>query len=139
MTRRSLRILLGIALASMAAGPVASGVRSLWMTRQAVASYARLIAAANAQDLDAVRAECSSRYLRDHEIRPSEGGGVADLPRNIHRNFQAWREGPDVWLCPTDRQGPVYRFIWDRDAYRFDGLAGLLRGGRVEGVAAGDF
>lgn len=139
MTLGRRRIVLGVALAALLAVPAAGVVRSLLMTRQAVASYARLIAAANAQDLDAVRAECSARYLREHEIVASEGGGVSGLPRGIHKNFRAWREGADVWLCPTDREGPVYRFVPEGGGFRFDGPVGLLRAGRVErGVEEGE-
>ena len=61
---------------------------------------------------------------------------MVGLPRGIHRNFQAWREGDEVWLCPTDRVGPVYRFVFEGGAWKFDGLVGLLRpGGRVEPAA----
>lgn len=140
MTSKRRWLIVVAALVAALAAPALGVVRSLMMTRQAVAAYARMIAAANAQDLDAVRAECSARYLREHELVASEGGGVVNLPRGIHRNFRAWREGDEVWLCPTDRQGPVYRFVPERGGFRFDGPVGLLRGGRVErGVAEDDF
>ena len=111
-------------------------VRSLLMTRKAVATYVAILAAVNAQDLDALGPLCTDRYLKGHPPARSPGGGVVGLPRGIHRNFQAWREGGEVWLCPTDRVGPVYRFVFEGGACKFDGLAGLLRpGGRVERAA----
>jgi len=127
--RGSAALLLAVALA----GPAARGVRSLRMTRRAMATYTALLAAANAQDLDAARALCSRRFVATHRLAASAGGGIAGLPRNIHRNFQVWREGDEVWLCPTDRVGPVYRFAAEAGSWKFDGPVGLLRpGGRVE-------
>ena len=131
MRPRSRRVGLAILGVLALAWPAWSVARSLWTTRQAVACYTRLIQAANVQDLTAVRAECSARYLRSHTIEASVGGGVLNLPRNIHRNFRAWEEGAEVWLCPTDRQGPVYRFVPETGRYRFDGPVGLLRGGEI--------
>ncbi|HEY2157758.1 MAG TPA: hypothetical protein VGH33_19165 [Isosphaeraceae bacterium] len=101
-------------------------------THGAVASYVALISAANAGDLDGVRRQCSARYGATHRIEAAREGGVVGLPRNIHKNFQAWRNGEDVWLCPTNRVGPVYRFVHEGGAWKFDGPAGVLRpGGRV--------
>ena len=128
--------LLALVAAGLLAVPAARLVRSLAMTRGGVATFARLLAAANAQDLDAVRSACSARYLATHEVERSPEGGVVGLPRVIHKNFRAWREGGDVWLCPTDRVGPVYRIVPERGAWKFDGLVGLLgAGGRVEAMA----
>jgi hypothetical protein len=59
------------------------------------------------------------------------------LPRNIHKNFQAWRHGKDVWICPTDRVGPIYQFVYEADGWKFDGPAGILRA-RGEIVPAGE-
>ncbi|MHC5543918.1 hypothetical protein ACYOEI_37300 [Singulisphaera rosea] len=96
--------------------------------RLALAAYGELLGAANRQDLDAIRRLCSSRYLASHALTPAREGGIVGFPRNIHKNFQAWREGPDVWICPTNRVGPVYRFVYQDGRWRFDGLLGLLRG-----------
>jgi hypothetical protein len=101
--------------------------------RGSVQSYTRLIAAANRQDLDAVRRLCSGRYLRTHALESAGEGGVAGLPRNIDKNFQVWRHGQDVWLCPTNRVGPVFQFVFESGGWKFDGPVGLLQpGGRVE-------
>jgi hypothetical protein len=94
--------------------------------RRAVKTYADLIAAANRQDLPAARSLCTSRYLRTHNLRVADEGGLVGLPRNISKNFQAWREGPHIWLCPTNRVGPVYQFVQEGSVWRFDGPVGLL-------------
>jgi len=96
--------------------------------RQAVTAFTALLDAANRQDIDAVRRLCTERYLQAHEPRPAREGGVVGLPRNIHKNFQAWRHGPHVWLCPTNRVGPLYQFVHESGSWRFDGPIGLLRG-----------
>jgi hypothetical protein len=95
--------------------------------RQAMATYTALIAAANRQDLDAIRRLCSKHYLETHAPRPAAEGGVVGLPRNVHKNFQAWRHGPNVWICPTNRVGPLYQFVLEHGAWRFDGPIGILR------------
>jgi hypothetical protein len=95
--------------------------------RQAMATYTALIAAANRQDLDAIRRLCTEHYLQTHTPRAAVEGGVVGLPRNIHKNFQAWRHGPNVWICPTNRVGPLYQFVFEHGAWRFDGPIGILR------------
>jgi hypothetical protein len=93
-----------------------------------VTAYTALIVAANRGDLDAVRRLCTSRYLKEHDVRPAREGGVVGLPRNIHKNFRAWRHGPHVWICPTNRVGPLYQFVFEAGSWRFDGPVGILRG-----------
>jgi hypothetical protein len=95
--------------------------------RQALANYTALIVAANQQDLAAIRRLCTARYLRTHAPRPADEGGVVGLPRNVHKNFQAWRHGPFVWVCPTNRVGPLYQFAFERGDWLFDGPIGILR------------
>lgn len=95
--------------------------------RQAVRAYTELMSAVNRQDLEAVRSLCSERYLRAHQPEPADEGGVVGLPRNIHKNFRAWRAGPNVWICPTNRIGPVYQLVPEGGGWRFDGPVGLLR------------
>ncbi len=96
--------------------------------RQSVIAFTELLAAANLGNLPRARALCSSRYLAAHPLHPSEEGGIVGLPRNMHPNFQAWREGPHVWICPTNRVGPIYQFALEGEAWKFDGPVGLLRG-----------
>lgn len=122
---------------ALAAGVLTGGVAfEVWITtpvRRAVRAYTDLIAAANRRDVDAARALCTTRYLAARPLRLAPEGGIVGLPRNVHKNFQAWREGDDVWLCPTNRYGPILRFIREADGWKFDGFAGLLTpGGRVE-------
>ena len=80
-----------------------------------------------AERLDAARALCSRRYLQTHELKVAGEGGLVGIPRNINKNFQAWREGPNVWICPTNRIGPVYQFVFEDGGWRFDGPVGILR------------
>ncbi len=129
------RIAVALIFASLLAIPTGRAVRSLRMTRSGVTTFTRLLASANAGDLDAVRSLCSGRYLGSHQVVRSAEGGVVGLPRMIHKNFQAWVEGDDVWLCPTDRLGPVYRLVLEEEAWKFDGLVGLLHErGQIEAV-----
>jgi len=139
-SRRAAAVVLAAGLAILTAGPAARWARSQMMIRRSVATYVRLLDAANAQDERAARALCTDRYASRNPPVASAGGGLIGLPRNIHRNFQAWRDGDDVWLCPTDRVGPVYRFVAEEGAWKFDGPAGMLRpGGRVErGMGEGE-
>lgn len=99
-------------------------------TRAAVSAYTRLTAAVNAQDLNAVKSLCTKRYLETHSFKTAPEGGLVGFPRFIHKNFQAWREGNAVWVCPTNRVGPVYQFLNEDDAWKYDGLIGLLRSGQ---------
>jgi hypothetical protein len=99
--------------------------------RDAMRAYSELVAAGNRGDLPAARKLCSGRFLADRPVALAEEGGIVGVPRSIHKNFKAWRQGPDVWICPTNRIGPVYRLIRDGDHWRFDGLVGELRPGNA--------
>jgi hypothetical protein len=79
------------------------------------------------QRLDAARALCSARYLRAHSLAVSAEGGIIGIPRNINMHFKAWREGPNVWVCPRDRVGPVYQFVHEAGRWRFDGPVALIQ------------
>jgi hypothetical protein len=95
--------------------------------REAVRAYTELLGAANGQDLAAVRRLCTARYLRVHPPALAPEGGVVGLPRNIHANFQAWKHDSHVWICPTNRVGPIYQFVREGGRWRFDGPIGWLR------------
>ena len=76
------------------------------------------------------RALCSSGYLSRRPLSLGPEGGIVGLPRAIDKNFEAWREGPNVWICPTKRTNtlrPVYQFIREDGAWRFDGPVAILR------------
>ncbi len=121
-------ILIGVGVAALLIAAVAVEAVRTRPIRQAVGAYTDLLVAANRQDLDAVRRLCSARYLRTHPLRPAAEGGVVGLPRNIHKNFQAWRQGPAIWVCPTNRTGPIFQFVHEDGRWRFDGPVGILRG-----------
>lgn len=106
--------------------------------RGAVRSFAALVTAANDGDLARAEGLCSRRYRAGHRLELAAEGGLVGLPRNVNKNFQAWRRGDDVLICPTNRVGPVYRFVEEEGAWRFDGTVGLLMpDGSV--AEAGDF
>ena len=109
-------------------------------TRGAVRTYEQLIAAANRADLEAAGSLCTARYRKAQPLKLADEGGIVGLPRNIHKNFQVWTHGRDVWLCPTNRVGPVYQFVREGDQWRFDGAVGLLMpdGKVVEGASLED-
>src|SRR5262249_19317567 len=109
---------------------VAVTLMAIWTRpiRLAVTAYTQLLGAANRQDLDAARRLCTSHYLRTHSLEPADEGGIVGLPRNAHPNFQAWRQGANIWICPTNRVGPVYQFVFEDGRWKFDGPVGLLRG-----------
>ena len=100
-------------------------------TRSSVQTFVGLIGAANRGDVPFAENLCSKRYRQTHRLQAALGGGIEGLPRNLHKNFQVWREGEAVFLCPTNRVGPVYRFVFEDARWRFDGPAGLLRGDGV--------
>jgi hypothetical protein len=100
--------------------------------RGAVRSLAALFTVANRPDLSeserlaAARGLCSAHYLAAHPLVLADEGGIVGIPRNINKNFKAWREGPNIWICPTNRIGPVYQFVYEAGSWRFDGPVGVL-------------
>jgi hypothetical protein len=101
--------------------------------RQAIRVYTELITVGNRPDLSdtqrlgEARTLCSARYLAAGTLALGPEGGIAGLPRTINKNFQAWRHGDAVWICPTNRVGPVYQFVCEDGSWRFDGLVAILR------------
>ena len=77
--------------------------------------------------IEMARSLCTRDYLRRHGLSLAAKGGIVGIPRVMHQNFKAWREGPNVLLCPRNRAGPVYQFVYENNAWRFDGLVGVLR------------
>jgi hypothetical protein len=120
-------VVIGSALVLIVGAVIVAEVVWTSPVRQSVRTFSELISAANMQDLDRARRLCSVRYLRTHTLRLAQEGGIVGLPRNINKNFQAWREGPNVWLCPSNRVGPLYQFVPERGGWKFDGPIGLLR------------
>lgn len=100
--------------------------------RDAVRVYSQVVGAANRGDLPAVERLCTPRLLSDQAPRLAEEGGIVGLPRAIHKNFRAWRQGSDVWITPNDARSvirPVYRIERLGDTWKYDGLIGHLRRG----------
>ena len=124
-----------IAIASAAALVIASILIAayLWTRpgREALRTLVSLMNAANRGDLDEARTYCTARYLAAHPLISAPEGGVAGLPRGIHKNFQIWNSGPNVRICPTNRQGPVYQFAFEDGRWKFDGLVGMIRYGQM--------
>jgi hypothetical protein len=130
---------IGLAVAAVVGIGVALAYFWTRPVRDSVRAYTELLTAANRQDVEAAERLCSARYRASHAIEPAPEGGLVGLPRNIHKNFQAWSEGPNVWLCPTNRVGPVYQFVYESGGWRFDGPVGVLGpGGRVARLRDGD-
>lgn len=98
-------------------------------TNRVVSVYSRLLMASFDGDLNKVRSLCSKRYLAGHRLELAPEGGVIGFPRGIHKNFKVWMNGGNVWLCPTNRIGPVYQFVREGGNWKFDGPVGLLRSG----------
>jgi hypothetical protein len=113
--------------------------------RGSIRTFAQLLAVANRPDLgaaerlEAARSLCSTRYLQTHSLAVAAEGGLVGIPRTIHMNFQAWRQGPNVWICPKKRVGPVYQFIFEKGRWRFDGPVGILVPPRGDFVPTSDF
>ncbi|HZW29055.1 MAG TPA: hypothetical protein VFF52_00005 [Isosphaeraceae bacterium] len=119
----TLLLLGGLAFEIIATRPVRGALR----TCTELFTIANRPGLSEAERLEAARALCSRRYLQTHELKVADEGGIVGIPRNINKNFQAWREGPNVWICPTNRIGPVYQFIFENGGWRFDGPVGILR------------
>lgn len=137
MTLKTRNILIGAACFAVLAGGLAYEVVSTRPVRQAVQAYSELVTVANRPDLsiadrlEAARPYFSARYLASHELATAREGGLVGLPRYINKNFQAWRQGAAVWLCPSNRIGPVYQLVKEDGRWKFDGLVGILRSRNV--------
>jgi hypothetical protein len=122
------------ALVLLLIGGLAYEIVSTAPVRGAVRTCSELLTIANRpgmkveERLAAARALCSRRYLATHNLAVAESGdGLVGVPRNFNKNFKGWREGPNVWICPTNRIGPIYQFVHEDGAWRFDGPVGILR------------
>jgi hypothetical protein len=119
----TLILLAGLAFEIIATQPVRGALR----TCTELFTIANRPGLTSVERRNAARALCSRRYLQSHALKVAAEGGIVGIPRNINKNFQAWREGPNVWICPTNRIGPVYQFVFENDGWRFDGPVGILR------------
>jgi len=132
MTRFRL-ILVSVGLATLVLAWLALEIITTGPVRGAVRTCTELFTIANRPGLSeldrlvAARKLCSTRYLQTHRLVVANAGGLVGFPRNVNKNFQAWREGPNVWICPTNRIGPVYQFVFEDGVWRFDGPIAILR------------
>jgi len=132
MTRTRILVITAAITLLLAAG-VAFEVIATQPVRGAMRTCSALFTIANRPDLtdtarlEAARSFCSSRYLQAHPLALAAEGGIRGFPRNINKNFKAWREGANVWICPTNRIGPVYQFVLESGDWRFDGPVAILR------------
>lgn len=131
---RAHTLLIAGAIVLILFGGLAYEIVSTAPVRGAVRTCSELLTIANRPGLTtekriaAARALCSRRYLATHTLDIARGGeGLVGFPRNLSKNFQGWREGPNVWICPTDRVGPIYQFVPEEGAWKFDGPVGILR------------
>jgi hypothetical protein len=141
---RPRRVFLVVAIVLLLLGGLAFEVISTQSVRGAVRTCSELFTIANrngltdSQRLTAASALCSRRYRQAHPLALASEGGIVNIPRNINVHFKAWREGPNIWICPRYRVGPVYQFVFEGDRWRFDGLiANLDRYGEI--VPVSDF
>ena len=102
--------------------------------RGAVRTYTELFTVANRQDLEPSRAArrgaalCTERYLQTHSSAvAARARGSSASRATSTRTSRPGGEGPNVWICPTNRVGPVYQFVLEDGAWRFDGPVGILR------------
>ncbi len=126
-------ILIASAITSIVIGGLAFEIIATQPVRGAMRTCSELFTVANrpglseSERLQAARSLCSARYLQTHALSVAAEGGLVGIPRNLNKNFKAWREGPNVWICPTNRIGPVYQFVFENGGWRFDGPVGILR------------
>jgi hypothetical protein len=130
---RTRSVIVAVAIPLILLGGLAFEIIATQPVRRALRTCTELFTVANRPDLtdserlNAARALCSTRYLQTHHLALAAEGGIVGIPRNINKNFQAWREGPNVLICPTNRIGPVYQFVLENGQWRFDGPVGILR------------
>ncbi len=132
MTRPRI-ILLSAVIVLALLGGLAYEIISTQPVRGALRTCSELFTIANRTDLPdserltAARLLCSSRYLEKHPLALAAEGGIVGIPRNLNKNFKAWRTNAHIWICTSNRVGPVYQFVLQDGVWRFDGLVAILR------------
>ena len=136
MNTRARNIWLAAAAGSLLVAGLGYEILTTQPVRGALRAFSDLVAIGNRLDLpessrlELARALCSSGYLARRPLSLGPEGGIVGLPRAIDKNFEAWRQGPNVWICPTKRTNtlrPVYQFINENSSWRFDGAVAILR------------
>jgi hypothetical protein len=141
INRHTWSIVLAVAVVALLGAGLAYEAVATAPLRGALRVFTALVALGNRPDipeserLNLARSLCSSRYLAAKPLSLSPEGGIKGFPRAIDKNYRAWREAENVWICPTKRNSmirPVYQFIYEQGDWRFDGLVAILRlGGEV--------
>jgi hypothetical protein len=132
MTRLRIALISATVVAALLGG-LAFEIITTQPVRGALRTCSELFTVANRPDLldserlEAARALCTKRYLREHPLAASREGGLVNIPRNLNKNFKAWRDGQSVLICTSNRVGPIYQFVYEDGRWRFDGLFGILR------------
>jgi hypothetical protein len=130
---RARSIVIASAVTVLLIGGVTFEIVATQPVRGAMRTLSELFTIANRPDLsDTERLTkaaslCTARYVLAHPLAVAPEGGIVGIPRNINKNFKAWKEGPNIWICPTNRIGPVYQFVFENGTWRFDGPVGILR------------
>lgn len=142
ITRRTWTIVLALGILALLGAGIAYEIITTAPLRGALRVFTTLVALGNRTDLpdnnrlELARSLCSRRYLARKPLSLSQEGGIKGFPRAIDKNYRAWREGENVWICPTNRNStirPIYQFVHENGEWRFDGLVAMLqlRGGLV--------
>jgi hypothetical protein len=132
MTKTRTALLATAITAALSAG-LAFEIVNTKPVRGALQTCSELFTVANRPDLidsdrlAAASSLCTARYLKEHPLTLAPEGGLVNIPRNLNKNYKAWREGPNVLICTSNRVGPTYQFVYEGDRWRFDGLVGILR------------
>ena len=132
MTKTRTALLATAIISALSAG-LAFEIVSTQSVRGALQTCSELFTVANRPDLTdserlaAARSLCTARYLKEHPLTLAPEGGLVNIPRNLSKNYKAWREGPNVLICTSNRVGPTYQFVYEGGRWRFDGLVGILR------------
>ncbi len=125
-------LIIGGVVVLLLIGGIAYEIVRTQPVRGALRTCSELFTAANRPDLRPEERIETARACARGDISDAQAGrragrpGTRRHPRNLNKNFKAWREGANVWICPTNRFGPVYQFIFEDGTWRFDGLVGML-------------
>jgi hypothetical protein len=136
VTSRTRNITVGAAVGLVLLAGLGYELFATLPVRGALRAFTDLVTVGNRLDvpeaarLSLARQLCSRGYLARQPLVLGPEGGIVGLPRAIDKNFEAWREGRNVWICPTRRTNtlrPVYQFIHEENTWKFDGPVAILR------------
>ena len=118
MTRSRSLIIAGAVVLILLGGLVFEIV-STRSVRGAVRTCSELFTIANRPGLQpeeriaAAQSLCTRRYLATHKLDVADDGqGLVGIPRNLNKNFKAWCEGANIWVCPLSPFRPTNELGW---------------------------